>query len=295
MSSTANSSIINDDDSFCDVVCVKPSRNAAEASINVSTAHTTVETTIAFDRNSIKKPKRLRWMSVVGLSHSSTKNGKVTHTFPFLTDQSNWMDIMFVRHLLVDRPFEAPHGKGTSAWESTAHYLSKAVDPDEKLIFPLGCNGRQLKSRFQELMVAMTKIGNEVPFKSGCDNEDASELQLGLEELLELHMSASDAASSSNAALAASKAEDKRKAENLRKASLGMLSSKELSDLRNEKKRKKIPNCVSPPPINDAMLAFNKDMQARIEERKQKRESDRNDKLALRAKRIESKKVFNTG
>ena len=63
-----------------------------------------------------------------------------------------------------------------------------------------------------------------------------------------------------------------------------------MSDLRNEKKRKKIPNCVSPPPINDAMLAFNKDMQARIEERKQKRESDRNDKLALRAKRIESKK-----
>ncbi len=123
---------------------------------------------------------------------------------------------MFVCHLLVDRPFEAPHGKGTSAWKSTAHNLSKAVDPDENLIFPLGCNGRKLKSRFQELMVAMKKIlGSEVPFKSGCDNDDASELQSGLEELLELHMSASDAASSSNVALAASKAEDKRKAENL--------------------------------------------------------------------------------
>jgi hypothetical protein len=72
---------------------------------------------------------------------------------------------------------------------------------------------------------------------------------LGLEELLELHFSASDAASSSNTALAESQDEEKRKAENLRKASLGMLSSKELSDLRNENRRKKIPHCVSPPPI----------------------------------------------
>ena len=38
------------------------------------------------------------------------------------------------------------------------------------------------------------------------------------------------------------------------------------------------------------MLAFNNDMQARIEERKKKRGSDRNNKLALRAKQIESKK-----
>ena len=159
-------------------------------------------------------------MNVLGVRCSVSTNGTVTNTYPFLTDQSNWMDIMFVRHLLVDKPFEAPHGKGTSAWESTAHYLSLAVDPDGNLIFPLGCNGRQLKSRFQELMSVMKKIENEVPFTSGCDDEDASELQLGLEEVLELHSAASRAATNSNAASAATKADDKK--EN-RAASTGII------------------------------------------------------------------------
>jgi hypothetical protein len=46
-------------------------------------------------------------------------------------------------------------------------------------------------------MSVMKKIENEVPFKSGCDYEDASELQLGLEEPLELHSAASSAATNS--------------------------------------------------------------------------------------------------
>jgi len=197
MHSTARSFDIDDDDRFCNVVQVEPPRNTAEASIIVSTAQSTVDTTVTSDKNSAQKPKRLRWMNVLGVRCSVSTNGTVTNTYPFLTDQSNWMDIMFVRHLMVDKPFEAPHGKGTSAWESTAHYLSLAVDPDGNLIFPLGCNGRQLKSRFQELMSVMKKIENEVPFKSGCDYEDASELQLGLEEPLELHSAASSAATNS--------------------------------------------------------------------------------------------------
>ncbi len=159
-------------------------------------------------------------MNVLGVRCSVSTNGTVTNTYPFLIDQSNWMDIMFVRHLLVDKPFEAPQGKGTSAWELTAHYLSLAVDPDGNIIFPLGCNGRQLKSEFQELMSVMKTIENEVPFTSGCDDEDASELQLGLEEVLELHSAASRAATNSNAASAATKADDKK--EN-RAASTGII------------------------------------------------------------------------
>ena len=62
-------------------------------------------------------------------------------------------------------------------------------------------------------MSVMKKVENEVPFKSGCDDADATELQLGLEELLELHLTASSsAAANSNRALAATKATNKRAA-----------------------------------------------------------------------------------
>ena len=173
MHSTASSFDIDDDDSFCNVVQVEPPPNTAEAIANISTLHSTEETSVLSDKNSAQKPKRLRWMNVLGAMCSvSQNNGNISHSYPFLTDRSNWMDIMFVRHLLVDRPFEAPHGKGASAWESTAHYLSKAVDPNGNIIFPLlGCNDRQLKSRFQGLMTVMKKIENNVLFKSGCHNE----------------------------------------------------------------------------------------------------------------------------
>ncbi len=150
MHSTARSFDIDDGDRFCNVVQVEPPRNTAEASIIVSIAHTTKGKTVPSEKNSAQKPNRLRWMNVLGVRCSVSTNGTVTNTYPFLTDQRNWMDIMFVPHLLVDKPFKAPHGKGTCAWESTAHYLSLlTVDPDGNLTFPLGYNGRQLKSGFR--------------------------------------------------------------------------------------------------------------------------------------------------
>ncbi len=51
MRSTARSFNIDDDDRFCNVVKVEPPRNTAEALIIVSTAHTTVETTVTYERH----------------------------------------------------------------------------------------------------------------------------------------------------------------------------------------------------------------------------------------------------
>jgi hypothetical protein len=55
MLSTARSFIIDNEDRFCNVVYVEPPRNTAEALIIVSTAHTTVETTVASEKNSAQK------------------------------------------------------------------------------------------------------------------------------------------------------------------------------------------------------------------------------------------------
>jgi hypothetical protein len=131
--------------------------------------------------------RHLRWMSTV--TTSIVMNGLFTKVAPFLADGNNWMDIMYIRQLLVDKPFEAAHGQNMKAWNNTAFYLSKAVDPNGNLIFgDAGCNGRQLKARFQERMTFMKRLEHHIPFDLGCDNQDPSaELQLVLEDLLEMH------------------------------------------------------------------------------------------------------------
>jgi hypothetical protein len=54
-----------------------------------------------------------------------------------MSDLSNWMDIRLAHQILADKPFEAPHGKTGEEWKKSAHFLSKAVDPDESLCFQM--------------------------------------------------------------------------------------------------------------------------------------------------------------
>jgi hypothetical protein len=72
-----------------------------------------------------------------------------------------------------------------------------------------------------------------------------------------------------------------------------MLSPEEKRDLRNGKRRKTSAPFVSPPLMSNNHVmtdSFTEDIEARIQERKQKRDSDRNDKHALKAKQIELEK-----
>jgi hypothetical protein len=191
--------------------------------------------------NTVKQTKLLRWKSVVAVQQH-TKDG-VTNSFPILSDQSNRKDVFLAYHLRFDRPFDAPRGKSTSAWNSTAHYLSKAVNPYGKFVFPLGCNSRQLKARFNELIAIMKKMESEVPRRSDCNNEeDVEEFQLLLEELLELTLAAvsNATASKSNAISAAARtlAEDRINADVHRRSSVDMVSNYELCDLRSKWKEK---------------------------------------------------------
>ena len=132
MSSSEN----NDDDAFCDIVRVKAPHNTAHASLIVSPAHGAVETTIASAKNSARnQKKRLRWMPTAMVS-SVNKDGRAAQVAPsFLTDPNNMMDIMLVRQLLADKPFEAGRGKTTAAWETSAHYLSLSAYPAGNSIF----------------------------------------------------------------------------------------------------------------------------------------------------------------
>jgi hypothetical protein len=177
----------NDGDCNCNVaVTEQPHCTVGHPNV-LDSGDTTEETTILPVQDPSKKARSLagarclRWMSTV-LVTTIVKDGLPTKVAPFLADGNNWMDIMFVRQLFMDKPFEAAHGQNIKAWNSTAFYLSKAVDPNGNLIFgDTGCNGRQLKARFQELMTFMKRLEHCLPFDLGCDNQDPSaELQLGL-------------------------------------------------------------------------------------------------------------------
>ena len=75
---------------------------------------------------------RLKWVPIFETVAEGT-GLKVTH--PFLMDKNNWMDIMLVRHLLVDHPFSATFGKHGKAWKAFVATLSKAENPDGMLVF----------------------------------------------------------------------------------------------------------------------------------------------------------------
>jgi hypothetical protein len=82
MHSTARSFDIVDDDRFCDVVKVKPPHNITEASIIVSTANITVETTVVSDKFQLKN-QHVWLMYILGVRCSVSKNGTLTYPYPF--------------------------------------------------------------------------------------------------------------------------------------------------------------------------------------------------------------------
>jgi hypothetical protein len=66
---------------------------------------------------------RLKWYTISTRVESAAR-GVVKVIHPFLVKHStNWMDIMLVRHLLVEEPFSASFGKSGSAWKEFATAL----------------------------------------------------------------------------------------------------------------------------------------------------------------------------
>ena len=83
---------------------------------------------------------------------------------PFLVDTNNWMDIMLVRHLLVEYPFSVTFGNHGKAWKTFVVNLSKVEDPDGKLVFGVqGTGEKAAKKSFEELMVFVKGNVSHVP------------------------------------------------------------------------------------------------------------------------------------
>ncbi|KAG2783949.1 hypothetical protein PC129_g13845 [Phytophthora cactorum] len=89
-------------------------------------------------------------------------------------------DVMLLRQVLGDRPFQAQRGKITGAWDALA---AKLVADDS---FPrLKLSGKNAQSRFDELVKTRRQENEESMAASGISEEE-SEKALLLDELIEL-------------------------------------------------------------------------------------------------------------
>ena len=131
------------------------------------------------------RQNQLKWVPIFETVQEGT-GLKVTH--PFLMDKNNWMDIMLVWHLLVDHPFSATYWKHGKAWKAFVATLSKAENPDGKLVFGVqGIREMVAKCCFEEPMVFIKQNVSHVPFESGsADANEWNELLAGLEDLLDI-------------------------------------------------------------------------------------------------------------
>jgi hypothetical protein len=166
---------------------------------------------------------RLKWEPITVIH----EDGTVAN--PFLAKRDNWMDIMLLRALIVKQPFDASYRKQGVAWKTCASTLSAAEDPQDNLVYGVhGVGDKAIKKRFEDLMAYAKKSQSEVPFCSGCDNDDApNELQTLLDDLNEIYSAKLEDGKLASTTAAAKKADDFAKAEALRNALLGMLSPKD--------------------------------------------------------------------
>jgi hypothetical protein len=109
----------DNDNRNCNMVLLEQPRRNIVLSIRLDAPDTTIQTTSFSDDVQARLTRsRLRWMNAATVA--SVKDGRVTQVAPFLTDATNWKDIMLVCHMLADKPFDCSHGKSTAAWKTTA-------------------------------------------------------------------------------------------------------------------------------------------------------------------------------
>ena len=119
--------------------------------------------------------------------------GKQVVIHPFLSP-SNEMDIIVVRHLIVDEPYLSKHGDVSKAWNDCVTNINAEDEHSlgDNIFFP-PLTTKALKTRFEAYMKFAAGSKAKVPFHSGCDDEEeASKIQAGIEEMHEKFIASMD-------------------------------------------------------------------------------------------------------
>ena len=141
-------------------------------------------------------------------------------TYPFL-DTSNLMDQHLVRILNVERPYKAPYGSTTKAWESCVQYLKDQKDEDNNPIFNADINIKALQTRLDKYIKFVKEDLSSVPFRSGEDNEEApNSIRQGIEDIYEDWLSFTSITDSTRQSSVAAKANNRANANAIKQAAV---------------------------------------------------------------------------
>ena len=163
---------------------------------------------------------------------TKTNNNKAKrHTFPRLTcgdshpfiEQQDKKDLAIFKCLVVSKPFAVGKGHGiTEAWTAAVEEINAQPDDDGTLLFNPPVSVKTVRDRFDGAMKIVATLDNNVPFRSGLDDEDApNELQTLLEDLLSMCNSFNTAALEVKDSTVAKKKKDRESAKAIQQAAIG--------------------------------------------------------------------------
>jgi hypothetical protein len=93
----------------------------------------------------VRPPVRTGWFHI---EKKVQRNGLSTTTYPFLS-RDNTKDLVFARHLHLEKPYMAAHGQMGKVWELVVEQVGNEKDfRTGELIFPEGVSAKTLKDRF---------------------------------------------------------------------------------------------------------------------------------------------------
>jgi hypothetical protein len=184
-----------------------------------------------------KKVARTIWPKI---ERHQRVGGKQFVVHSFLA-ADNDMDILAIRHLIVDEPYLSKHGDISKAWEDCVSNINAEdkSSPGDQIFFP-PLTTKMLKTRFDAYMKFVAASKASVPFHSGCDDkEEACKIQAGIEEMHEKFVAFMDNKENKKSSAMSKKKNEKRAADIIRRASLGMKpTDKELNDCAYDKNNK---------------------------------------------------------
>jgi hypothetical protein len=165
--------------------------------------------------------RRLRWRVIPKDFSGHAGN---TCLRDFLSD-TNLKDVVFTRHLLLEKPYRAEYGTKLKNWDEFAARVNRDVVLHGQTDNVFGCvlTAKNCQARFSQLMDFVKKSINNVAFRSGDDSEaPPTELLTAIEQIYsDFDHHENSKASSKNDTLVG-KERDKAAAEILRRSALGL-------------------------------------------------------------------------
>jgi hypothetical protein len=152
---------------------------------------------------------------------STTKGDKTCH--PFI-DEPDEKELVMYRCLLVAKPFATPKGKGiTEAWNAAVKEINCQVDfASGRLVFDPPIPVKTVRERFEGVMKIVKKLQEEVPFRSGEDDEaEPNEMMVLLEDMYEMKTSFEGGQSTAKESAIAKKKKDREAAKAIQQAAIG--------------------------------------------------------------------------